>query len=100
MQIVAQGWLVLQLTTSPVVLGFIAAMITIPSLLFSLFGGLAVDRNNKKKLLFMTQAGNFILSLTLGIVTLLDIVTLPLVAMIALTCLVWRGSTEVGSGRV
>lgn len=83
MQIVAQGWLVLQLTTSPVMLGFIAAMVTIPSLLFSLFGGLAVDRHNKKKLLYMTQAGNFVLSLTLGILTLLDLVTLPLVALIA-----------------
>jgi MFS family permease len=83
MQIVAQGWLVLQFTTSPVVLGFIAAMVTLPSLLFSLFGGLAVDRHNKKKLLYITQAVNFILSLTLGVLTLLDIVSLPLVAIIA-----------------
>ncbi len=83
MQIVAQGWLVLQLTQSPVVLGFIAAMITVPSLLFSLFGGLAVDRHNKKTLLFITQACSFSLSLILGICTLADVITLPILAVLA-----------------
>jgi MFS family permease len=80
MQIVAQGWLVLQLTTSPVMLGLIAAMATVPSLLFSVFGGLAVDRYNKKNLLYITQAANFLLSLGLGVLTLFNIVSLPLLA--------------------
>jgi MFS family permease len=83
MQIVAQGWLVLQFTTSPVMLGLIAAMATAPSLMFSLFGGLAVDRNNKKKLLYLTQGGNFLLSLALGILTLMNVVTLPIIAVFA-----------------
>jgi MFS family permease len=80
MQIVAQGWLVLQLTTSPVLLGLVAAMVTIPSLLFSLFGGLAVDRHNKKKLLYLTQAANFVLAMTLGVLTLMDVKSLPMLA--------------------
>jgi MFS family permease len=83
MQIVAQGWLVLQFTTSPATLGFVAAMATVPSLLFSLFGGLAVDRLNNKKLLYITQGSNFVLSLSLGILTLLDLVTLPVLAGLA-----------------
>jgi MFS family permease len=83
MQIVAQGWLVLQLTTSPVILGFIAAMVTAPSLLFSLFGGLAVDRHDKKKLLYITQAANFFLALFLGVMTILNLVTIPLLAITA-----------------
>jgi MFS family permease len=83
MQIVAQGWLVLQLTTSPVILGFIAAMVTAPSLLFSLFGGLAVDRHDKKKLLYITQGANFFLALFLGVMTILNLVTIPLLAITA-----------------
>jgi MFS family permease len=83
MQIVAQGWLVLQFTTSPATLGFVAAMATVPSLLFSLFGGLAVDRLNNKTLLYITQGSNFVLSLGLGILTLLDLVTLPILAGLA-----------------
>jgi MFS family permease len=80
MQIVAQGWLVLQFTTSPVVLGFIAAMATMPSLLFSLFGGVIVDRYNKKKVLYFTQATNCLLALALGILTIQEHVTLPILA--------------------
>jgi MFS family permease len=83
MQIVAQGWLVLQLTNSPVVLGFIAAMATIPSLIFSLFGGVIVDRNNKKRVLYFTQAGSCVLALTLGLLTMFDQVSLPVLGGIA-----------------
>lgn len=80
MQIVAQGWLVLQFTRSPVVLGLVAAMATVPSLFFSLFGGLIVDRNNKKQVLYATQASNFFFSLLLGVLTLFDLITLPVLA--------------------
>lgn len=83
MQIVAQGWLVLQLTNSAFTLGLIAALATSPSLLFSLFGGVVVDRFNKKKILYVTQAANMILALTLGALTLLDLVTIPVIGTIA-----------------
>jgi MFS family permease len=83
MQIVAQGWLVLQLTQSALYLGLIAALATTPSLLFSLFGGVVVDRFNKKTILFCTQAANMILALSLGIVTVLNIVTLPMIGVAA-----------------
>jgi predicted MFS family arabinose efflux permease len=83
MQIVAQGWPVLQLTTSPTTIGFIAAMATAPSLLFSLFGGVIVDQNNKKRVLYFTQIANFTLALILGILTILNLVTLPVLAVIA-----------------
>jgi MFS family permease len=83
MQILAQGWLVLQFTKSPVILGSVAAMATIPSLLFSLFGGVIVDRSNKKKVLYFTQLANFTLSLTLGVLTLLQLITLPMIAAFA-----------------
>lgn len=83
MQIVAQGWLVLQFTTSPVILGLVAALATAPSLMFSLFGGLIVDKNNKKRVLYFTQAANFTLSLSLGLLTLFNLITLPILGAFA-----------------
>lgn len=70
LQIVAQGWLVLQLTRSELLIGMVAALATAPSLLFSLFGGVIVDRFPKKNILFLTQVCNMILALGLGMATL------------------------------
>lgn len=83
MQIVAQGWLVLQLTTSAAVIGIIAGLATAPSLLFSLFGGVIVDRFDKKNILYLTQVLNMLLALFLGTMTLLDLVTIPLIGTVA-----------------
>lgn len=74
LQIVAQGWLVLQLTRSAFLIGFVAAAATLPSLLFSLFGGVIVDRFDKKRLIIATQTASMILAFTLGILTVLKII--------------------------
>lgn len=71
LQIVAQGWLVLQLTKSPFLIGLVAAAATLPSLLFSLFGGVLVDRFDKKKLIIITQASSMVLATILGAMTIL-----------------------------
>lgn len=83
LQIVAQGWLVLQLTNSPFLIGLVAALATAPSLLFSLFGGVIVDRFRKKKILYFTQIANLILASVLGVLTILNHVNVPLIATIA-----------------
>jgi len=83
LQIVAQSWLVLTLTDSPLVIGFVAAMATAPSLLFSLFGGVIVDRFAKKKILYITQSSSMILALLLGVLTLNGWVSVPVIATIA-----------------
>ncbi len=83
MQIVAQGWLVLELSDSAFYLGVIAALATTPSLLFSLFGGVVVDRFSKKNVLYCTQLSNMVLALTLGFLTLYDVVTIPIIGVIA-----------------
>ena len=69
MQIVAQSWLVLQLTQSPFLIGLVMALSTLPTLLFTLFGGVVVDRFPKKSILFFTQICAMILAFTLGILT-------------------------------
>jgi MFS family permease len=83
LQIVAQGWLVLHLTTSPYIIGLIAACATLPSLLFTLFGGVIVDRFSKKKVLLCTQIIAMLLAFALGILTLLGWVTLIHIGAIA-----------------
>jgi MFS family permease len=83
LQAVAQGWLVLQLTSSPFQIGLVAALGTIPSLLFSLFGGVLVDRFSKKKVLYFTQSASMLLALALGIITNAGLATVTVIGMAA-----------------
>ncbi len=55
MQVVGQGWLVLQLTNSPLFLGLASSMAALPVLLLSPVGGVLADRFNKRKLIVVTQ---------------------------------------------
>jgi MFS family permease len=77
LQIVAQGWLVLQLTNSVFLLGVVSAISTLPTLLFSLYGGVIVDRFPKKKILIFTQGSSMILAFILGILTVLKLINVP-----------------------
>jgi len=56
MQTVAQSWLVLQLTSSPLKLGLIGTLQFAPILLFSIVSGALADRLPKKRLLIVTQS--------------------------------------------
>ena len=56
MQIVAEMWLIVQLTGSGVSVGLTAALQFLPMLLFGAWGGLLADRLPKLKLLQVTQA--------------------------------------------
>ena len=55
MQILAQSWLVYQLSNSSVYLGLDAFFGQIPIFLFSLFGGVFADRKSRRTLLLMSQ---------------------------------------------
>ena len=83
LQIVAEGWLVLELTNSAFLIGLVAACATVPSLLLSLFGGVIVDRFPKKKILFFTQSTSMILALIFGTITILELATIPIICIIA-----------------
>ena len=54
MQTVAQSWLVLQLTSSPLLLGLIGTLQFGPILLFSIVSGALADRLPKKRVLIVT----------------------------------------------
>jgi MFS family permease len=62
MQQVAQGWLVLQLTGDPWMLGVIAVAQFGPVVVFGLFGGVLADQLPKRRTLIWTQASAMILA--------------------------------------
>lgn len=75
LQVVAEGWLVYELTHSAFFVGLDAAAATIPTLFLSLIGGVIVDRFSKKKILLFTQASSMVLAFALGVLTVLHVVT-------------------------
>lgn len=76
LQTVAQGWLVLKLTNSAFLIGLVAAVVALPTLLFSLFGGVIVDRFSKRKILIFTQISSMILAFILGFLAIINIITI------------------------
>lgn len=75
MQIIAQGWLVLQLTGSATALGVVTALQTLPTLLLGPYGGVLVDRMDKRRLLIGMKAAMGALALALGLLTITGTVT-------------------------
>ena len=55
MQATAQGWLVLEITNSPAMLGLTSAAASLPILLFSLLAGALADRADQRRLLIASQ---------------------------------------------
>ncbi len=83
MQSVAQSWLVYSLTKSPLYLGIIASVSSLPILLFTLFGGMVADRYPKRNILILTQALSAIPAVVLGILTETKTVTVVHVGVMA-----------------
>ena len=67
MQGIAQSWLVLKLTGSPIDLGIVVALAFLPILVAGPYGGTIVDRLPKRTLLITTQACAGLLALGLGL---------------------------------
>ncbi|BAE83668.1 MFS transporter [Desulfitobacterium hafniense] len=65
-QNIGQAWLVLQLTNSPFLLGLVAAMQFVPTMLFSLQAGAWIDHLPKRKVLIATQTVMMILAFALA----------------------------------
>ncbi len=74
MQVIAQGWLVYQLTHSELILGIVGFAAAVPSLLVSPWGGVVVDRVPKRSLLIITQASAMLLAFILAALTFTDTV--------------------------
>jgi len=74
MQIIAQGWLVYQLSQSELVLGLVGFASAIPSLLITPWGGVVVDSVSKRKLMVITQSCAMLLAFILAALTLTGVV--------------------------
>lgn len=83
LQIVAEGWLVFELTHSAFYVGLDAAAATIPTLFLSLFGGVIVDKFPKKKILIFTQAASMVLAFILGLMTVSNVINVWYVITLA-----------------
>jgi len=83
-QIVAQSWLVFQLTNSAFLLGVVGFLSSIPVFLLSLFGGVLADRLNKRNILIATQSAFMLLAFLLAVLTQMKLVTPYQIMFIAL----------------
>jgi len=68
-QQVAQGWLVWTLSHSALMLGGLAALQSVPVLLFGVAGGVVADRLPRRNLLIATQVAAMFLALALAVLT-------------------------------
>lgn len=85
MQSVAQSWLVLELTDSPLQVGLVWALQFTPVTILAMLGGVFADRRSKRPILLVTQTIAALQALTLGILTITGAVTVyHVMAMAAL----------------
>jgi MFS family permease len=79
MQDLALSWLVLKLTDSPVALGLTMAIRFLPSLLFSLYGGVLADRARKRRAMIYCEAGQLAVALLLAVFISTDLITVGII---------------------
>jgi MFS family permease len=83
MQIIAQGWLVYELSHSELTLGVVGFAAAIPSLLVSPWGGVIVDRVPKRTLLILTQSSAMILAFILAVLAFTHVVQVWHIVLLA-----------------
>lgn len=75
MQVVARGWLIYAMTSSPMSLTWVLLSFAVPSFTFSLFGGVIADRLPKKQVMMVAQGLNCIATLVLATIIIRGHVT-------------------------
>lgn len=91
MQATAQGWLVLELTNSPALLGLAGSVAGLPTLFLAIVAGVLADRVDRRRLLIVTNlagaacAGTLAALTSLGVVAYWHVLVLAFVAGLALT---------------
>ena len=83
-QSVAIAWLVLEITGSAASIGFAVALQFLPVLIFGPYGGVLVDRTDKRKLLIKTQALSGVQALLLAVMVLTHNENIALVLVLSL----------------
>ena len=83
MQVVTQGWLVLELSNSPFQVGLVTSLEALPILLLTLYGGVLADRVDKRNALMFLQTGMLLESLALTVLTATGHITVGWVMILA-----------------
>jgi len=84
MQSIALPWLVLERTGSGTDFGLVVAVQYLPVMLLGAYGGLIVDRFDKRRLLIGTQAAQGLIAVLLGILAVLGTVEIWMLVAVAL----------------
>jgi MFS family permease len=84
MQGVALSWLVYRLTGSAAALGLISFASNIPLLLLTFVGGIAADRFDKRKILYITQTLAMVQAIVLTVLVATGLATIPILIGMAL----------------
>src|SRR5215510_6363685 len=74
---VATSWLVYRLTGSELLLGIVGFCGQIPTLLLAPYAGVIVDRQDKRRILVITQVLSLLQSVGLAVLTLAKVITVP-----------------------
>lgn len=82
-QTVALGWLALELTDSPLQVGLVTTMGSLPVLLFTLYGGVVADRVDRRRALMVLQSLLLAEALALGLLTAFGRINMPWVYALA-----------------
>jgi hypothetical protein len=90
-EVVVLGWLTLELTDSPLLVGVAMGMRSLPLFFVGVPAGALADRLPRHRLLMVTGAGQALTAATLGVLTLLGVVSLAHVLMLTLAAGVLRG---------
>jgi transmembrane secretion effector len=88
---VVLGWLTLELTNSPFLVGVAMSMRSLPLLFVGVPGGVLADRLPRHRLLIATSAGQALTSATIGVLALLGVVSLPHVLLLTFAAGAMRG---------
>lgn len=84
MQSTAQGWLVLDLTDSSLLLGVVTAAGSLPSLVLTLYAGVVADRADKRRIILVAQAVMLVQSLLLAALTHFEAISYPAILLLAM----------------
>jgi MFS family permease len=88
---VVLGWLTLELTNSPFLVGVAMGARSLPLFFVGIPGGALADRVPRRRLLIATAAGQALTATVLGLVTLFHLVNLSLILLLTLAAGTIRG---------
>lgn len=83
MQMIAQSFLVFQLTGSGTQVGFIVALQTLPVMLLGPYGGVVADRVDKRRLMIVLQSAMGVQALALGLLAITHVITMWEIGVLA-----------------